>query len=108
LPTSPLFGSKHGPGGLGYKPTFPIAWTHGMNVFFAERLGIELDIWGTMIGVILLFGALILIPFVDPGKEPENAQEAFSRRRLPAFALFVLFWLIILVGTIQNIVAQAG
>jgi hypothetical protein len=45
---------------------------------------------------------------VDPGKEPENAQEAFSRRRLPAFVLFVLFWLIILVGTIQNIVAQAG
>jgi quinol-cytochrome oxidoreductase complex cytochrome b subunit len=108
LPTSPLFGSKHGPGGLGYKPTFPIAWTHGMNVFFAERLGIEPDIWGTMIGVILLFGTLILIPFVDPGKEPENAQEAFSRRRLPAFLLFALFWLIILVGTIQNIVAQAG
>jgi quinol-cytochrome oxidoreductase complex cytochrome b subunit len=108
LPTSPLFGSKHGPGGLGYKPTFPIAWTHGMNVFFGERLGIEPDIWGTMVGVILLFGALILIPFVDPGKEPENAREAFSRRRLPAFALFVLFWLIILVGTIQNILAGAG
>ena len=108
VPTSPLFGSKHGPGGLGYKPTFPIAWTHGMNVFFGEQLGIEPDIWGTMVGVILLFGALILIPFVDPGKEPENVGEAFSLRRLPAFALFALFWLIVLLGTIQNILAGAG
>jgi len=108
LPTSPLFGSKHGPGGLGYKPTFPIGWTHGMNVFFGEHLGIEPDIWGTMVGVILLFGSLILIPFVDPGKEPENSREAFSLRRLPAFALFALFWLVILLGTIQNIFAQAG
>ncbi len=37
-------GAEHGPGGLGFKPTFPISWTHGMNVFFAKHLGIEPDI----------------------------------------------------------------
>ncbi len=44
LPSSPLYGSEHGPGGLGYKPTWPISWTHGMNMFFGEDLGIEPDI----------------------------------------------------------------
>ena len=43
LPSSPFFGSTHGPGFLGTKPTFPISWTHGMNVFVGEHLGIEED-----------------------------------------------------------------
>jgi len=44
LPESPLYNATHGPGGLGYKPTFPISWTHGMNVFVGEYLGVEPDI----------------------------------------------------------------
>src|SRR5438034_128112 len=41
IPSSPLFGSPHGPGGNGAKPTFPIGWTHGMNVFFGQFLHID-------------------------------------------------------------------
>ena len=39
LPSSPLFGADDGPGGLGFKPTFPISWTHGMNVFLPRSSG---------------------------------------------------------------------
>lgn len=46
LPRSPLYGLAHGPGAAGAKPTFPISWTHGMNVFVGEHLGVNSDIWG--------------------------------------------------------------
>src|SRR5262249_26045848 len=65
LPTSPFIGAAHGPGALGTKPTFPISWTHGMNVFFGETLGIEPDIWGTMVGMALMLLALLAVPFLD-------------------------------------------
>ncbi len=110
LPASPLFGSTHGPGGLGYKPTFPISWTHGMNVFVDLRLGINPDIWGTIIGMVLLLGALVAIPFVDRGdKEPDSAAAAFSwRKRGWAFLAMGIFWLILIVGVVQNAIAGAG
>jgi quinol-cytochrome oxidoreductase complex cytochrome b subunit len=110
LPSSPLFGAEHGPGGLGYKPTFPISWTHGMNIFVAERLGIDPDIWGTIVGMALMLGALLVIPFVDRGaREPADQAEAFDwRKRGWAFGAFGLFWLIMVVGVIQNAIAGPG
>jgi len=110
LPSSPLFGSEHGPGGLGYKPTFPISWTHGMNVFFDTKLGINPDIWGTIVGMVLLLGALVVIPFVDRGEsEPDGPAAAFSlRKRGWAFLAMGVFWLVLIVGVVQNAIAEAG
>lgn len=110
LPSSPLFGSEHGPGGLGYKPTFPISWTHGMNVFVAQWLGIEPDIWGTIIGMSLMLGALLIIPFIDRGEaEPNSTAAAFNwRKRGWAFLAMGIFWLVLIIGVIQNAVAEAG
>lgn len=110
LPESPFFGSKHGPGFLGTKPTYPISWTHGMNVFFGEHLGIEPDIWGTLVGMVVMLGALLIIPFVDRGDvEPDSARAAFSWRvRGWAFLAMGLFWLVFVVGVVQNALAEAG
>jgi quinol-cytochrome oxidoreductase complex cytochrome b subunit len=110
LASSPLYGSEHGPGGLGYKPTFPISWTHGMNIFVAEWLGIEPDIWGTIIGMALMLGSLLVIPFIDRGdRAPSTRAEAFDwRRRGWAFAAFALFWVVMVVGVVQNAVAGPG
>jgi quinol-cytochrome oxidoreductase complex cytochrome b subunit len=110
LSSSPLYGSEHGPGGLGYKPTFPISWTHGMNVFVADKLGIEPDIWGTFLGMALMLAALLVIPFVDPGdREPDSSAAAFNwRRRGWAFLAIGVFWLVMIVGVVQNAVAEAG
>jgi quinol-cytochrome oxidoreductase complex cytochrome b subunit len=112
LPNSPLFlpGQKHGPGFLGTKPSFPISWTHGMNVFVGEHLGVEPDIWGSIVGTILLTLALVAIPFVDRGDtEPGSRAGAFNlRKRGLAFAAMGLFWLILLIGIIQNALSGAG
>ncbi|HEV8489057.1 MAG TPA: cytochrome b N-terminal domain-containing protein [Candidatus Limnocylindrales bacterium] len=110
LPSSPLYGAEHGPGGLGYKPTFPISWTHGMNVFVAEKLGIEPDIWGTVVGMALMLGALLVIPFVDRAEhEPASPAAAFDwRKRGWAFLAMGVFWLVMIVGVVQNAVAEAG
>lgn len=110
LPSSPLYGAEHGPGGLGYKPTFPISWTHGMNVFVNKAFGLEPDIWGTISGMVILLGALVIIPFVDLGnREPANRQEAFDlRKRGWAFLAMGIFWLVLIVGVITNAVAGPG
>jgi quinol-cytochrome oxidoreductase complex cytochrome b subunit len=110
LPTSPFFGSSHGPGALGAKPTFPISWTHGMNVFVEEHLGFTPDIWGTVAGMVLMLGSLIVIPFLDRSeKEPSTTGEAFDwRRRGWAFVAMAIFWLVMLIGVIQNAVARPG
>ncbi len=110
LPESPLYNATHGPGGLGYKPSFPISWTHGVNVFFGEHLGIEPDIWGSIVGTTLMTVGLIVIPFVDPGDhEPASRKEAFDwRKRKWAFIAFGVFWLVMIVGVIQNAVAGPG
>ena len=110
LPDSPLFGATHGPGGLGYKPSFPISWTHGVNVFFGTHLGIEPDIWGSIVGTILMTGALLAIPFIDRGDhEPANKAEAFNwRKRGWAFGAIGIFWLVMIVGVIQNAIAGPG
>jgi ubiquinol-cytochrome c reductase cytochrome b subunit len=110
LPDSPFFGSKHGPGFLGTKPTYPISWTHGMNVFFGTHLGIQPDIWGTMVGMVVMLGALLIIPFVDRAEvELDSARAAFSWRvRGWAFLAMGLFWLVLVVGVVQNALAGAG
>lgn len=110
LPSSPLYDAKHGPGGLGYKPTYPISWTHGMNVFFGEDLGIDPDIWGTMVGMALMTLALLAIPFLDRGKTALSGwREVFDRRtRGWAWAAMVLFWLVMILGVVRNFVAEAG
>ncbi len=110
LPSSPFYGSTHGPGFLGTKPTFPISWTHGMNVFVGEHLGIEPDIWGTMIGMALMLISLLAIPFLDRSEqEPSNLAEAFDwRKRGWAFVAMGIFWLVMVVGVIQNALAGPG
>jgi quinol-cytochrome oxidoreductase complex cytochrome b subunit len=110
LQSSPLFGSEHGPGGLGYKPTFPISWTHGMNVFVDQKRGINPEIWGTIIGMGLMLGALLVIPFVDRAEaEPNSTAAAFNcRTRGWAFVAMGVFWLVMIIGVVQNAVAEAG
>ena len=110
LPSSPFYGSEKGPGALGTKPSFAIAWTHGMNVFVEEHLGITPDIWGTVAGMVLMLGALILIPFVDRGDdEPLTWREAFDlRRRGWAFLAIAIFWIVMIIGIVQNAVAGPG
>ncbi len=91
-------------------PTFPIMWTHGMNRFVTIAFHLEPDIWGTVIGIVLMTAALVAIPFVDRGSaEPHNWNEALSlRRRGWAFAAIVLFWVILAIGTVTNIVSPKG
>ncbi len=110
LPESPFYGSTHGPGALGAKPSYPISWTHGMNVFVGEHLGIEPDIWGTVIGMGLMTLALLVIPFVDRVKqEPKDRKEAFNwRQRYWAFLAMAGFWIVMIVGVVQNAVAGHG
>jgi quinol-cytochrome oxidoreductase complex cytochrome b subunit len=110
LRISPFFGSEHGPGGLGIVPTYPISWTHGMNRFVTLAFHLEPDIWGTVIGMVLMAGALVAIPYLDRGKlEPTSWAEAFSLRdRGWAFAAMGLFWVIMIVGVVTNAVTPVG
>ena len=109
LQSSPLFGTDEDPGGLGFKPTFPISWTRGMNII-AANLGIDPDIWGSVIGMALLLGALIVIPFLDRAEhEPESRAAAFDlRQRGWAFLAIGIFWVVLLLGVVQNALTEAG
>ena len=109
LQSSPLFGTDQDPGGLGFKPTFPISWTRGMNIV-AANLGIDPDIWGSIVGMGLLLVVLLVIPFVDRGdKAPDSAAAAFDmRRRGLAFLAMAVFWVVLLVGVLQNQITEAG
>jgi ubiquinol-cytochrome c reductase cytochrome b subunit len=109
LPSSPFFGSEHGPGGLGVVPTFPISWTHGMNRFVNIAFHMEPDIWGTVIGMALMAAALVSVPYLDGGKlEPTSWKEAFGRERLWAFVAIVIFWAIMVIGTLTNMLTPVG
>ena len=109
LQSSPLFGTEDDPGGLGFKPTFPISWTRGMNIV-AANLGIDPDIWGSIVGMGLLLVALVVIPFVDRGdKAPDSAAAAFNmRKRGWAFLAMAVFWVVLIVGVVQNQITEAG
>jgi quinol-cytochrome oxidoreductase complex cytochrome b subunit len=110
LESSPFFGSEHGPGGLGIVPTFPISWTHGMNRFVVLAFGLEPDIWGTVIGMVLMTVCLVAIPFLDRGRrEPQSWSEAFSlRERGWAFLAITLFWVTLIVGVVTNAITPKG
>jgi len=111
LPESPYFGSAHGPGGLGIVPTFPISWTHGMNRFVDIAFGMNPDIWGTVIGIVLMAVALIAIPYLDRGGpvEPHSWEEALSmHERGWAFLAMGVFWAILILGSVVNIVTPVG
>ena len=111
LPTSPYYGSAHGPGALGTVPTFPIMWTHGMNRFVAIAFGLKPDIWGTVIGIVLMAAALIAIPFLDRGglEEPHNWRDALSLRiRGWAYLAIIVFWTVLIIGIVTNLVTPKG
>ncbi len=109
IPSSPLFGTDDDAGGLGFKPTLPIGWTKGINVV-AANAGVDPDIWGTVTAMALMLGALLAIPFVDRGEEePTSWREAFDwHKRKWAFLAMSLFWTVMIVGIVQNILAGAG
>lgn len=81
-----------------------------MNVFVGEHLGITPDIWGTMIGMVLMLGTLLAIPYLDrSAHEPGTRAEAFNwRKRGWAFAAMGVFWLVFIIGVVQNALAGAG
>jgi quinol-cytochrome oxidoreductase complex cytochrome b subunit len=110
LPFSPFYGAKEGPGGLGITPTFPISWTHGMNRFVTIAFDLEPDIWGTVIGMAIMLGTLVFIPFVDRIRgEPRGWAQAFDlRTRGWAFLLIALFWVTMIIGTVTNAVSPVG
>jgi quinol-cytochrome oxidoreductase complex cytochrome b subunit len=110
LPSSPFFGSKHGPGTLGITPTYPISWTHGMNRLVAILFNLQPDIWGTVIGAVLMLGAVVAVPFVDRAKhEPRGWAEAFDlRQRGWVFLAIGVFWVIMIAGVVTNAVTPIG
>lgn len=109
ISSSPLFGTDEDPGGLGFKPTYPISWTRGMNIV-AANLGIDPDIWGAVSAMILMLAVLLVIPFVDRGEhEPDSPAAAFNlRKRGWAFLAMGIFWVVMIVGVVQNALAEAG
>ncbi len=109
LSSSPLFNSPDDPGGLGYTPSFPISWTRGMNIIVAN-MGVDPDIWGSALGMVVMFGALLLIPFLDRGNaEPQGWAAAFSlRKRGLAFLAMAIFWAVLIFGMIASALTGAG
>jgi hypothetical protein len=80
-----------------------------MNIIVAN-LGLDPDIWGTVIGMLLMFGALLLIPFLDRGDlEPQGWAAAFSlRKRGWAFLLMAIFWAVLIFGMVASALTGAG
>lgn len=108
VPSSPLYGTADDPGGLGFKPTFPIGWTRGMNIFAAD-IGVEPDIWGALIATVLMAGMLLIIPFIDRGKqEPTDQAGVFAKKRIWAFLAIVVFWAIFTIGVVLNGITAVG
>ena len=109
IQSSPLFGTDDDPGGLGFKPNFPISWTRGMNII-AATLGVDPDIWGTVIAMLVMLGVLLLIPFLDRGLlAPQTRGEAFDwRKRGFAFAAMIIFWVILIGGVLVNQFSAEG
>lgn len=109
ISSSPLFGTDDDPGGLGFKPTYPISWTRGMNIV-AANFGIDPDIWGTVLAIILMAVVLLVIPFVDRSDhEPGSIAAAFNlRKRGWAFLAMGVFWVLLVVGVVQSAIAEAG
>lgn len=110
LTSSPFFGSKHGPGTLGITPTYPISWTHGMNRLVAILFHMEPDIWGTVIGMVLMFLGVVLVPFVDRAKQvPRSWADALNlRQRGWAYLGIAVFWVVMIAGVATNAITPIG
>ena len=80
-----------------------------MNIV-AANLGIDPDIWGTVIVMALMLVLLLSIPFLDRGKKaPDSLAAAFDwRKRGFAFAAMGLFWVLLVVGLFVNAVTAEG
>ena len=80
-----------------------------MNVVVAN-LGVDPDIWGSALGMLLMLGALLVIPFVDRRTvEPQGWAAAFDlRKRGWAFFAMAIFWLILIVGLVASAITEAG
>lgn len=109
ISSSPLFGTDDDPGGLGFKPTYPISWTRGMNIV-AANFGIDPDIWGAVAAMVLMALVLLAIPFVDRSDhEPGSIAAAFDlRKRGWAFLAMGVFWVLLIVGVVQSAIAETG
>ena len=81
-----------------------------MNRFVALAFHLEPDIWGTIIGMVLMTAALVAIPFLDRKTlEPTSWSEALSvRDRGWAFTAFALFWVIMIIGLMTNAITPKG
>ncbi len=57
--------------------------------------------------MVLVLGALLIIPFVDRSDhDPKDWHEAFDwRQRGFAFVAIVLFWVVMIIGIVQNAIA---
>ena len=80
-----------------------------MNII-AAGLGIDPDIWGTVLAMTIMLVALLAIPFIDRAEhEPENTAAAFNlRKRGWAFLAMGVFWVVLLAGVVQNFISEAG
>ena len=80
-----------------------------MNII-AANLGIDPDIWGTVMVMLVMLAALVAIPFLDRGREPPTTStEAFDwRKRGVAFVAMGLFWILLIVGLLQNLLTAEG
>jgi len=60
--------------------------------------------------MLLMTAALVVIPLVDRGStEPHSWAEALSlRRRGWAYLAMAVFWVILIIGTVTNIVSPKG
>ncbi len=81
-----------------------------MNRFVALAFNLEPDIWGTVLGMVLMTVALVAVPFVDRGDlEPTNWAEALDlRKRGWAFLAMSMFWVIMIVGVLTNAITPKG
>jgi hypothetical protein len=80
-----------------------------MSVIVAN-LGVDPDIWGSVPGMVLMLGALLVIPLIDRHTvEPGGWAAAFNlRTRGWAFLAIAVFWLILIGGLVANAITEAG
>ena len=80
-----------------------------MNII-AANLGIDPDIWGTVLAMTVMLVALLLIPFIDRAEhEPESTGAAFDlRKRGWAFLAMGVFLVVLIAGVVQNAISEAG
>jgi hypothetical protein len=81
-----------------------------MNRLVAILFNLQPDIWGTVIGMVLMLGGVLAVPFVDRAKhEPRGWAEAFNlRERGWAFLAIGVFWVIMIAGVVTNAVSPIG